>query len=78
MAVIEPRRPVTTGDLGTKKRGFREPSPFLPPPACCLGRSWVSPPPAAPPKPICCTGVISYANINISQELITAGVTVPY
>lgn len=34
--------------------------------------------PTPNPKPLCCAGIISYNNINISLELITFGVIVPY
>ena len=75
--ITHPQTSVTTGKVGTTKRRLYESSPsFVHQPIAWENFKLVSHPPNS--KPLCCTSIISYDNINISLELITFGIIVPY
>lgn len=81
--VTDLQHQVTTDTWRSEERGFYKPSCFVVGffslislvPRKIPSLSLL---PTPNPKPLCCAGIISYNNINISLELITFGVIVPY
>lgn len=72
----DPQPPRDHKQLENKGKGALQAFSILFPLAYCQRKFHTCFPPKS--KPLCCTGIIPYNNINISLELITFGVIVPY